>query len=94
MAKPELAVRQVRFNDGYRFRINFSKIFENNGSKLIGLYDLGKSGGLPGLRIMMITENFHRTGKYESLNVEFYICVSISNAFLGNCVATSEVIRS
>lgn len=43
-----------------RFRIIFSKIFENNESRLIGLYDFGKSGGFLGLRIMMITENFHR----------------------------------
>jgi hypothetical protein len=58
-----------------RLRIIFSKIFENSGRRLIGLYDLGESGGFPGLRIMMITENFHRTGKYESLNMELYIYI-------------------
>ena len=47
-----------------RFRIIFSKIFENIGNKLIRLYESEESGGLPGLRIMIITENFHRTGIY------------------------------
>jgi hypothetical protein len=64
-----------------RLRIIFSKIFENSGRRLIGLYDLGESGGFSGLRITMITENFHRTGKYKSLNMELYIYVSISMAF-------------
>lgn len=77
-----------------RFRIIFSNIFENNGSRLIGLYDLGESDGLFGLRIMVITENFHRTGKYESLSMELYMWVSSSKAFLVNFTATSDVIRS
>jgi len=68
--------------------------FENNGNKLIGLYDLGESDGLPGFRIMINTEKIHRTGKYESINIELYMCVSINKAFLGNYVATSEVIKS
>jgi len=76
-----------------RFRIIFLKIFENNGSKLIDLYDLGESDSLSGLRIMIITENFHRTGKYESLNIKLYMCISINKAFLDNFVATSEVIK-
>jgi hypothetical protein len=61
-----------------RLRIIFSKIFENSGRRLIGLYNLGESGDFPGL---MITENFYRTGKYESLNMELYIYVSINMAF-------------
>jgi hypothetical protein len=29
----------------------------------------------------MITDNFHRAGKYESLNIELYMCISNSNVF-------------
>jgi len=46
-----------------RLRIIRSKIFENSGRRLMGLYDSGESGGLPGLGIIMMIENFQRTGK-------------------------------
>ena len=77
-----------------RFNIILSKFFENSGRRLIGLYDSGESGGLPGLRIMMMTENFQRFGKYDSLSMELYMCVNRSKVFRGSCVATSAVIRS
>ena len=51
------------------FRIVFLKIFKKNGSKLNSLYELGESDDLPDLTIMIIAENFHRTGKYKSLNM-------------------------
>jgi len=47
-----------------------SNIFENKGRRLMGLYDSGESGGLLGLGIMMIMENFHRVGKYDNLSME------------------------
>jgi len=31
-----------------------SNIFENNGRRLMGLYDSGDSGGLPGLGISIV----------------------------------------
>lgn len=49
----------------------FSNIFENKGRRLMGLYDSGELGGLLGLVIMMIIENFHRVRKYDNLNMEF-----------------------
>jgi len=77
-----------------RFRIIRSKIFENSGRRLMGLYDSGESGGLPGLGIIMMIENFQRTGKYDSLSIELKMCVKRSKVFLGSCEATSAVIRS
>lgn len=44
-------------------RINFSRTFEKNGRRLIGLYDDGDSGGLPGFGINIIIEDFHWSGK-------------------------------
>ena len=35
---------------------NFSRTFEKNGKRLIGLYDEGNSGGLPGFGINIIIE--------------------------------------
>jgi len=77
-----------------RFNIILSKIFENSEKRLMGLYDSGESGGLPGLRIMMMIENFHRLRKYDNLSMELYVCVKRSRDFLGSCVATSAVIKS
>jgi hypothetical protein len=77
-----------------RFRIIRSKFFENSGRRLMGLYDSGESGGLPGLGIILMIENFQRTGKYDSLSIELKMCVKRSKVFLGSCVATSAVIRS
>lgn len=74
-----------------RLSINFSKILENSGRRLIGLYE---SGGFPGLRIIMIIENFHTVGKYVSLIIELKIWVRDRMAFLGSWEATSAVMRS
>lgn len=38
---------------------SFSNTFEKNGSRLIGLYDEVISGGLPGLGMTIMVENFH-----------------------------------
>jgi len=40
-------------------RINLSRTFEKNSRRLIGLYDDGDSGGLPGFGINIIIEDFH-----------------------------------
>ena len=48
----------------------FSNTFDNIGSKLIGLYDDGQSGGFFGLKISMTVEYFHVIGKYVSLSIE------------------------
>ena len=39
------------------------------GNRLIGLYEEGRSGGLSGLGIRIIFENFYRSGKYERRKV-------------------------
>jgi len=44
------------------FKISFSKILEKKGKRLMGLYEAGESGGFLGLRIMLITKNFHSIG--------------------------------
>lgn len=77
-----------------RFKRSFSNIFEKKGRRLMGLYEFGESGGFPGLGNIMITENFQRSGKCESLSIALYICVSRSSDFFGSCRATSAVIRS
>jgi len=66
-----------------RFKIIRSKMFENSGRRLMGLYDSLESGGLPGLGIIMIIENFQRTGKYDSLSIELKMCVKRSKVFWG-----------
>lgn len=38
---------------------NFSRTFEKNGRRLIGLYNEGDSGNLPGFGISIIMEDFH-----------------------------------
>jgi hypothetical protein len=43
--------------------MSLSRTSEKNGSKLIGLYNIAKSGGLFGFGKKMILENFHRSGK-------------------------------
>lgn len=73
MTKSKLGIRFARFYDGkdrIRFRIILSNIFENSGTRLMGLYDSGESGGLPGLAIIMMIENVHKAGKYDSLSIE------------------------
>jgi len=55
---PELLIRGFIL-----LRINFSRTFEKNGRRLIGLYDEGDSGGLPGFGINIIIEDFHWSGK-------------------------------
>lgn len=42
-----------------RLMINFSHSFARKGSRLIGRYDDGMSGGLPGFGNKTITETFH-----------------------------------
>ena len=55
------------FDSAIMFKILFNNIFSNTfdkiGSRLIGLYDVGQSGGFFGLRMSMIVENFHNIGK-------------------------------
>lgn len=44
----------------------------------MGLYDSEEPGGLFGLGIMTITENFHRIGKYINLSInKSYKCVLV-----------------
>jgi len=38
---------------------SFSSTFEKNGRRLIGLYEEGMSGDLPGLGMTIMIENFH-----------------------------------
>jgi len=59
-----------------RFSIIISKIMDNNGRRFMDLYELGESGSLTGLRIMIITENVYKTGKYASLR-SHTICICI-----------------
>ena len=51
-----------------RIRKSFSKTFEKTGSRLIGLYDVAFSRGLPGFGNRMISASFHCFGKCERLN--------------------------
>jgi hypothetical protein len=46
-----------------RLRMIFPKILPKTGSKLVGLYDEGFSGGLPGLSTVTITDAFQVVGK-------------------------------
>jgi len=58
----ELSVGDVLWlaNKGFiRFSIIFSRIFENEGKRLIGRYEKGRSGGLSGFGIRIIMECFH-----------------------------------
>jgi len=57
-----------------RFSIIFSKIMDNNGRRFMDLYELGESGSLTGLRIMIITENVYKIEKYVSLR-SYTICI-------------------
>lgn len=63
------------------FNIILSKIFENSGIRLMGLYNSEESGGLSGLNIMMMIENFHRLGNYDSFSLELYVCIKKSRVF-------------
>jgi len=49
-----------------RFRISFLHSLAKNGKRLIGRYEDGTSGDLPGLGIKMISDTFHWEGKCES----------------------------
>jgi hypothetical protein len=53
-----------------RLSVSFSNTLEKKGRRLIGLYELGESAGFPGLSIIIMIENFHSKGKYESLSME------------------------
>lgn len=72
--------------------MSLSRTLEKNGSKLIVLYDVVKSGGLFGFGNRMILENFHRSGKYDSLSMALNIWVSSMIAHLSRHLATSAVI--
>jgi len=53
-----------------RLKISFYKILEKYRKRLMGLYEARESGGFPGLRIMMITENFQSIRKWDSLSMK------------------------
>lgn len=46
-----------------RFKTSFLQSFAKSGRRLIGRYDDGVLGGLPGFEIKIITEVFHCRGK-------------------------------
>lgn len=56
-----------------RFSISVSSTFPKKGNRLIGLYDVTRSGGLFGFGKSMNLENFHKSGKYDNLSVALYI---------------------
>ena len=57
------------------FSIIFSNILDRSGRRLIGLWDVGSDGFLPGLGIIIICPIFQWVWKYSSLKIALYICV-------------------
>ena len=51
------------------FKKIFSKIFEKEGRRLIGLYDVGFSGSLFGLRMSITMECFQMLGNKDNLSI-------------------------
>lgn len=73
--------RLIQKNKKVSFNISLLTISEKNARRLIGLYELEEFGGLPGFRIIIITKNVHKTGKYMSLIMELNMWVSMSRVF-------------
>lgn len=55
---------------------------------------MGMSQGVLSLKIMIVTENFPKAGKYVNPCIELNMCVNKSKVFLGSCITTSAVIKS
>jgi len=86
-----LWLANIGFN---RFNIIFSRIFENEGKRLIGRYDEGRSGGLSGFGIRIIMECFQERGMWERRRIELKMKVKRRMAFLGKCFIIRFVMRS
>lgn len=65
-----------------------------DGRRLIGLYEVGFSGGLFGLRISITTECFQALGKYDSLNNALNKCDKNIMTLRGRFFIMKLVIRS
>ena len=76
------------------FSINFSKILDSSGRRLMGLYDVTSVGFLPGFGIMNICPIFQWHGKYSCLKIALYICVIARMPFLSSSFRIFPVMRS
>jgi len=72
----------------------FSRIFAREGRRLIGRYEEGSSGGLPGLWIKIIIDFFHVGGKYDRRMMELNMCERCIMALFGRRLMILFVIKS
>jgi hypothetical protein len=85
--------RRIQFASSIVLNL-FSKILLIIGSRLIGLYELASSSGLPGFGIIIICATFHWTGKYPVLIIALQIVFGWTIFFLGISFNILPVIRS
>jgi len=71
-----------------------SRIFAREGRRLIGRYEEGSSGGLPGLWINIIIDFFYVGGKCDRRMMELNMCERCTMALFGRCLMFLFVIKS
>jgi hypothetical protein len=77
-----------------RLRSSFSKSFDMLGRSDIGLYEVARSGGLPGFSSMITCAFFHCIGKLSSRKIVLKIYVKRIIVFFGNSLSMCELISS